>query len=107
MTSAKPFLSNVRFGSNSEVRARNWEVSFSLKYGLLQLGLLGPKSATNGLMRRSKQHYSITSSALRSNEVGTVRPSALAVFILITSSNLVGCSTGRSEGLAPLRILST
>ena len=30
-------------------------------------------------------------------------PSALAVFILITSSNLVGCSTGRSEGLAPLR----
>ena len=26
---------------------------------------------------------------------------------LITSSNLVGCSTGRSEGLVPLRILST
>ena len=34
-----------------------------------------------------------------------MRPSALAVFMLITSSNLVGCSTGRSEGLAPLRIL--
>jgi hypothetical protein len=26
---------------------------------------------------------------------------------LMTSSNLVGCSTGRSAGLAPLRILST
>ena len=51
--------------------------------------------------------YSITSSARASKEGGTVRPSALAVFMLITSSNLVGCSTGRSEGLAPLRILST
>ncbi len=33
--------------------------------------------------------------------------SALAVFRLITSSNVVGCSTGRSPGLAPLSILST
>ena len=36
-----------------------------------------------------------------------VRPSALAVLRLMTSSNFVGCSTGRSAGLAPLRILST
>jgi hypothetical protein len=36
-----------------------------------------------------------------------VRPSAWAVFRLITSSNVVGCSMGRSAGLAPLRILST
>ena len=35
--------------------------------------------------------------------VGTSRPSALAVFMLMTSSNLVGCSTGRSAGFAPLR----
>jgi hypothetical protein len=68
----------------------------------------GPKSATSGLMRRSKpQPYSITSSARTSNEGGTVRPSALAVFMLMMSSNLVGCSTGRSAGLAPLRNLST
>jgi hypothetical protein len=33
-----------------------------------------------------------------------VRPSALAVFRLMTSSNFVGCSMGRSAGLAPLRI---
>ena len=60
------------------------------------------------LMHHSKQRlYSITSSARTSNEGGTVRPSALAVFMLITSSNLVGCSTGRSEGLVPLSILST
>jgi hypothetical protein len=36
-----------------------------------------------------------------------VKPSALAVFRLITSSNFVGCSTGRSAGLAPFKILST
>ncbi len=36
-----------------------------------------------------------------------VRPSALAVLRLMTSSNFVGCSTGRSAGLAPFRILST
>ena len=35
---------------------------------------------------------------------GTARPSALAVLRLMTSSNLVGCWTGRSAGLAPLRI---
>jgi hypothetical protein len=48
----------------------------------------------------TRQRYSITSSARESSDGGTVRPSALAVFMLITSSNLVGCSTGRSEGLA-------
>jgi hypothetical protein len=36
-----------------------------------------------------------------------VRPSALAVLRLMTSSNFVGCSAGRSAGFAPLRILST
>jgi hypothetical protein len=38
---------------------------------------------------------------------GMVSPNAFAVLRLITSSNLVGCWTGRSPGLAPLRILST
>src|SRR5207249_11237575 len=51
--------------------------------------------------------HSITSSALISNEFGMVRPRALAVLRLTTNSNLVGCSTGRSDGFAPLRILST
>src|SRR5262245_11021800 len=51
--------------------------------------------------------HSITSSARASRVGGTSRPSALAVLRLITSSNFVGCSTGRSAGLAPLRILST
>jgi len=36
-----------------------------------------------------------------------VNPTALAVFMLTTSSNAVGCWVGRSPGLAPFRILST
>jgi hypothetical protein len=48
--------------------------------------------------------HSITSSASASSAEGTARPSALAVLRLITNSNLVGCSTGRSAGLAPLRM---
>ena len=51
--------------------------------------------------------YSITSSARARRVGGIVRPRALAVFRLMTSSNFVGCSTGRSAGLAPFRILST
>src|SRR6266478_4730811 len=49
--------------------------------------------------------YSITSSARARIDGGTVRPSALAVLRLTTSSNVVGCCTGKSAGLAPLRIL--
>jgi len=51
--------------------------------------------------------HSITSSARPSTIEGMVRPSAFAVTKLMTSSNLVGCSTGRSLGFAPRRILST
>jgi hypothetical protein len=51
--------------------------------------------------------YLITRSALASTLGGIVRPICLAVFKLITNSNLVGCSTGNSAGFAPLRILST
>src|SRR6266478_3007431 len=48
--------------------------------------------------------YSITSSARASSVGGTSRPSALAVFILITNSNLTGAWTGSSLGLAPLKM---
>jgi hypothetical protein len=50
---------------------------------------------------------SITSSARSQIKGGMVMPSALAVFILMTNSNFVGSSSGRSPGLAPFRILST
>jgi hypothetical protein len=51
--------------------------------------------------------YSITSSARASSEGGMWRPNAFAVLRLITSSNLVGCSIGRSAGFSPLRIRPT
>src|SRR5262249_56164388 len=51
--------------------------------------------------------YSMTCSARSRSDCGMVRPRAFAVLRLITSSNFVGCSTGRSAGLAPRRILAT
>ena len=51
--------------------------------------------------------HSITSSARSRNASGSLRPSALATVRLMISSNLVGCSTGRSPGFAPRKILST
>src|SRR5437867_4088189 len=57
--------------------------------------------------RHSMPSYSMTWAARSSSDCGMERWSALAVLRLITSSNLAGCSTGRSAGLAPFRILST
>ncbi len=51
--------------------------------------------------------HSITSSARTRTEGGIFKPSALAAWLLTTNSSLVGNSTGRSPGLAPLRILLT
>src|SRR5215469_12719637 len=50
--------------------------------------------------------HSMTSSARSSMLDGTGRPSALAVLRLIISEYFVGCCTGRSAGLAPLRMRS-
>src|SRR5439155_6568312 len=47
-------------------------------------------------------HHSITWSARSRMDCGIISPRAFAVFMLTTSSNFVGCSTGRSAGLAPL-----
>src|SRR6516225_6094812 len=51
--------------------------------------------------------HSITSSATNRMSRLIVSPTALAAFRLMTSSNLVGRSTGKSAGFAPLSILST
>ena len=61
------------------------------------------------LRRRSFRHWrhSITWSARSSSDGGIVRPRALAVLVLITNSNVLACSTGRSAGFAPFRILFT
>src|SRR5262245_8102630 len=51
--------------------------------------------------------HSITSSTLASSWGGTSRPRVLAVLMLMTNSNLVGCWTGKSAGLSPLRTRPT
>ena len=56
-----------------------------------------PVSARTRHMQRSKdRRYSITSAASESKLSEILTPSSFAVLRLITSSNLVGCRTGRS-----------
>ena len=57
-------------------------------------------------LRRAARYW-ITWSARTRIDCGIVRPKAFAVLRLITSSNLVGRSIGRSDGLLPLRSRST
>ncbi len=64
-------------------------------------------AATGFAGHRWSYSYSITLSARTSTDSGILMSSALAVAPLITSSNLVGCSTGKSAGSAPFNILST
>src|SRR4029453_10972774 len=52
-------------------------------------------------------HHSITSSARGGRMGGRSRPRALAVLRVVTSSNLVGVSIGRSSGFSPAIIFST
>src|SRR5262245_42756534 len=48
--------------------------------------------------------HSITSLARARSVGGTESPMALAVLRLMTNSNFVGCSTGKSAAFSPLRI---
>jgi hypothetical protein len=72
-----------------------------------QLDLPARREAEGEDQHRVATCYSITWSACSSSDCGIVRPKAFAVFRLMTNSNFVGCSMGRSAGLAPFRILST
>src|SRR5262245_5185249 len=69
--------------------------------------LLGPDFHRQDRASFAWRTHSITSSARASRVGGTLRPSAFAVFRLIVNSNLMGCCTGRSLGLSPLRMRST
>ena len=101
-----PRSPNVRFGSLADICSAKRHVRFTPNSGHVQCNSVCPLCANSGLMHRSKQHrYSITSSTMERTPAGIVRPSAFAVVRLITNSNLVDCITGRSAGLAPLRML--
>src|SRR5262245_13442057 len=78
-------------------------------YGLLGLSRkwCAQRPKQEPVQERAPVHHWMISSARTRMDCGIVRPRALAVLRLMTSSNFVGCSTGRSAGLAPLRILAT
>src|SRR5947207_399768 len=96
------------YRSLADLCQRNRYVRFSLNSRHSDDRLRCPLCAKSRPMQRSKRdRYSITSSARPSSVAGTSMPSALAVDRLMTSSNLVGCWTGKSAGLVPLRILCT
>src|SRR5438128_10079174 len=58
-----------------------------------------PNAARRSWPRWSSTGYSVTRSARSKSVCGIVSPRAFAVLRLITSSNFVGCSTGRSAGV--------
>ncbi len=66
-----------------------------------------PKPGLRGVAAAAIDNHLMTLSAHISTFGGIVKPRVLAVLRLITISNFIGCSTGRSAGLAPFRILST
>jgi len=86
-----------RLGSDSEVELADADFCFTSESGSPADGLGRPFSARSG----NDERYSISLSARSNNAGGIVTPVALAVFRLITSLNLVGCSIGISATFAP------
>src|SRR5262249_3069076 len=83
--------------------------SYSYHFQARQIGTFCTESVWDASsqtlwIRHSFAFHSITSSARASSVAGTSRPSNLAVCRLMTSSNLVACTVGKSPGLAPLRM---
>src|SRR5262249_8759434 len=66
--------------------------------------LLGPDFHRLDRTSFAWRTHSITSSVRASSIGGISMPSALAVLRLITNSNLVDCTTGKSAGFAPFRM---
>src|SRR6478672_4936989 len=67
----------------------------------------GPSRRRRSSLLALRYSYSINSSALSRIDVGTSRPSALAVVILSTVSYFTDNCTGRSAGFSLLRMRST
>ena len=98
---------DVSVGSKPEVAPLKWEVRSTLRSGHRQAVAPCPLVPDSDSCTAAMAAHSITSSARNSRDCGIVRPSDLAVFKLMTNSNLVGCSTGSSAGFAPFKILFT
>src|SRR5262249_45461151 len=85
-------------------RARKQAAEAINASGLLAVRCEGPCRRAAQQRDELAAPHSITSSAATSSLSGTVRPSILAVWALITNSNFVDCRTGKSAGFAPLRM---
>src|SRR5262249_34981940 len=106
---------DVRFGSKADICSAKRHVRFSPKsdresrHPQKVMSALPPKADMCGATRdvrlgpKADTKFSITSSARAISVGGTVRPSALAVLRLITSSYLVGACTGMSAGFSPFK----
>jgi hypothetical protein len=97
---------NVRFGSLADIGTAPRNVCFTPERGHSVRGPRCPLSANSG-HHHCQSGQSITLSASAISFGGISSPSTFAVLRLITSSNFVGCSIGKSAGLAPFNILST
>ena len=75
---------------------------WSLSHHLRAAGIRKPSHNRTPALQNAMD-YSITLSARRTSSEGISWPIALATCRLTTNSNLVGCSTGSSPGLAPRR----
>ena len=78
----------------------------SHQFSIPIIGIFYPEILTHAICLTPRA-YLITLSARASTFGGIVRPICLAAFRLMMNSNFIGCYTGRSAGLVPLRILST
>src|SRR5262245_42852509 len=107
------FLEFLHEGFDGRTSRRRWAETQNTDapYPVLRLCEHGERGAKGARSHCEEQwparRHSITRSARTRIDRGIVRPRALAVLRLITSSNVLACSTGKSPGLAPLRILST
>jgi hypothetical protein len=102
-TEVPGFARHVRFTRRSRHRQAAPACPFGLELGHCSTQSACLKRAKFG----SRRSHSITSSARSKKASGIVMPSAFAAVRLTTSSKVVGCSTGRSAGFAPFKILST
>src|SRR5947207_15593334 len=93
---------------------QRWGVAPHVEHQVVEAGLLLPRlpslrdrTVVGHGFGRTCRSYCRTSVTWSRISWGKVMPSAWAVFILTTKSKVIGCSTGRSAGLVPLRMRST
>jgi hypothetical protein len=76
-------------------------------FGAVRLRAVVPKTKLGGNLTEPRRAHGSTSVAWDRTDGGIASPMACAVWLLMTSSKVVGASIESSPGLAPLRMRST